>query len=228
MRLPTELRLVIWSLSITPRILHYCHAAAKRTKLQLDHEVPPLLHTCRESRAVGLEIYALGQLAPRRVYLSSELDTLLWMRYNRYDGPRTFSVDARKFLHGNTDFSVQNFAISTNYWDSIVSRYPELYVKIRTEVKFERLTIVDEFSQWLNWARLTGAELKLSKTKGAIEQRDNLYPGRSHRLFDSTLWNRWDSRAEEKYPDLKPPEIGFAKVIFVDKGQELDGWSRHH
>jgi hypothetical protein len=95
-------------------------------------------------------------------------------------------------------------------------------------VKFERLTIVDEFSQWLNWARLTGAELKLSKTKGAIEQRDNLYPGRSHRLFDSTLWNRWDSRAEEKYPDLKPPEIRFAKVIFVDKGQELDGWSRHH
>jgi len=218
MRLPTELRLVIWSLSITPRILHYCHAAAKRTKLQLDHVVPPLLHTCRESRAVGLEIYALGQLATRRVYLSPELDTLLWMRYNRYDGPCTFSVDGRKFLHGNTDFSVQNFAISTNYWDSIVSRYPELYVKIRTEVKFERLTIVDEFSQWRDWARFSSAELKLSKTKGAS-------PGRSHRLFDSTLWRRWDSRVGGKYPGLKPPGIRFAKGSFVDKGQELDGWT---
>jgi hypothetical protein len=225
MRLPTELRLVVWRLSTTPRILHYSRAAAKRTKLQLDHVVPPVLHTCQESRAVGLEIYALGQLATQRLYLSLEFDTLLWMRYNRYGGPRTFSVEARKFLHDNTGFSVQNLAISTNYWDSIVSGDPELYIKIRTEVKFERLTIVDEFSRWLNWARVAGAELRLSEIKAAVEQRDVL---RRLRESDSTLWRRWDSRAGEKYPDLKSSEIRFAEVIFMDKGQEIDPRSRRH
>jgi hypothetical protein len=163
MRLPIELRLVIWNLSITPRILHYCYAAAKRIKLQLDHVVPPVLHTCQESRAVGLEIYALGQLATRRLYLSHELDTLLWIRYNRYNGPHTFSADARKFLHGNTEFSVQNFAISPHYWSSIISKDPELYIKIRTGVSFKWLTIVDEIKTWTNWTRLSGAELKLAR-----------------------------------------------------------------
>jgi hypothetical protein len=28
------------------------------------------------------------------------------MRYNPYDGPHTFSVEARKLLHGNIEFSV--------------------------------------------------------------------------------------------------------------------------
>jgi hypothetical protein len=72
---------------------------------------------------------------------------------------------------------------------------------------------------------LAGAELKLSKR--AVEQRDDLYPGRSHHLSHSTLCRRWDSRAGGKLPGLSS-EIRFAKVIFVDKGQELDGWSRRH
>jgi hypothetical protein len=130
-----------------------------------------------------------------------------------------------KLLHGNTEFSVQNFAISTHYWSSIISKDPELYIKIRTGVSFKWLTIVNEIKTWTNWTRLSGAELKLAKIKEAMEQEFHFLP---IRLRDSTLWKRWDSRAEKKYPDLKPPEIRFAEVIFMDKGRELDGWSRHY
>jgi hypothetical protein len=92
-------------------------------------------------------------------------------------------------------------------------------------VKFERLTIVDEFDQWLNRARVAGGELELCKTKAAVERRDI---GRRRRESDSTLWRRWDSKAGEKYPDLKSSEIRFAKVIFMDKGKELDLRSRRY
>jgi hypothetical protein len=122
MRPPTELRLAIWILFIKPRTLHYCHAAAKRTRVQLDHVVPTVLHTCQESRSVGMKIYALGQPATRLQYLSSELDTLLWIYYN---GPRTFHLDAENFLHGNTDFRVHNLGISVRCWNRIVSKHSE-------------------------------------------------------------------------------------------------------
>jgi hypothetical protein len=35
---------------------------------------------------------------------------------------------------------------------------------------------------------------------------------------DSTIWKCWDRAKGEKYPDLKIPEVRFAKLGFKEKG----------
>jgi hypothetical protein len=39
-----------------------------------------------------------------------------------------------------------------------------------------------------------------------------------HYSRDSTIWKCWDRAKGEKYPDLKIPEVRFAKLGFKEKG----------
>jgi hypothetical protein len=86
-KLPQEIRLIIWEMTTEEgRIV----AVRSVTRGGLRSPVPPILHVCSESRAVGLKQYALcfsalpesfwEEVAPARVYFNFDRDTLYFRK----------------------------------------------------------------------------------------------------------------------------------------------------
>lgn len=142
--LPLEIRQLIWSFAATePRVIELRHAVDSTSRMHgtdMDEiedgeiwsmaEIPPVLHTCRESRAEGLKSYELAfgtQKHDARVFVNFENDII-------YLGRRCpmFSVVGR--TNGNTMVrsvrtndlekilqlairSEQSWAMAVNAWD---------------------------------------------------------------------------------------------------------------
>ncbi|KAF4633960.1 hypothetical protein G7Y89_g4151 [Cudoniella acicularis] len=114
-KLPIELRLKIYNLAIKPRIFHFNHTAAKRSKLRTDDFIPPLLHVCQESRTELIKHYESVAINNRSILVNQNLDTLVWIRYN---GPLTFRGDCARLIY--TDIpKFRHIAISTKFWNRL-------------------------------------------------------------------------------------------------------------
>lgn len=93
LKLPLELRLAIWNLSIEPRYVNIKWSGKHRRCLSTNtkNSVPSLLHTCRESRYEGLKTYTLcfGRTPEfASIYFSYELDAayFLWESFGAAPG----------------------------------------------------------------------------------------------------------------------------------------------
>ncbi|KAH6706357.1 hypothetical protein BKA61DRAFT_138023 [Leptodontidium sp. MPI-SDFR-AT-0119] len=127
--LPAELRLKIWRLCITPRIINYNRSATKRSKLELDPLILPLLYTNREARYEALRSYKLSTLTPRKLYTHP---SLIWIRTN---APRTFRRDVERLSADPTlELHFKYLAISSKFWNRITTneQYKEVYRRTRT------------------------------------------------------------------------------------------------
>ncbi|KAH7333302.1 hypothetical protein BKA65DRAFT_553645 [Rhexocercosporidium sp. MPI-PUGE-AT-0058] len=190
--LPTELRLKIWNLCITPRIINYNHSATKHSKLKLDPLIPPLLHTSREARYEAIRSYKLSTLSPRKLYTNPSLDTLIWIRTN---GPRTFRRDVERLSADPAlEFHFKYLAISSKFWNRITTneQYEEVYKRIRTGGGWVVLQIANDSYGCIRWSEVMGKGIKLVK-------------GQTHKTWDFTgakirstrkekLWAGWDNR----------------------------------
>jgi hypothetical protein len=58
-KLPPELRLRIWGYTILPRVIDLIYDQERDQFLSFNSMVPAILHVCRESRMVGLEVESL-------------------------------------------------------------------------------------------------------------------------------------------------------------------------
>ncbi|KAL2069093.1 hypothetical protein VTL71DRAFT_15431 [Oculimacula yallundae] len=109
-RLPIELRLKIWRLSITPRIVQISWSRPKRQCLSPD--IPTLLQVSREARSEGQKIYkrvfnTSNSAAP--VYVAFDLDTVFfrWKTFGRR--PKKHIVALRE------DFQWVRFLVIENW-----------------------------------------------------------------------------------------------------------------
>lgn len=116
--LPIELRLEIWKMAIEPRVMLPRHRSSlypiKRTWHKIFHRrskskavlpsevsshfIPPLLHTCSESRSVALRVYDLFTMPPAPKYDSEDADRPDLIGFDL--APRKFYFDPRHDTFG--------------------------------------------------------------------------------------------------------------------------------
>jgi 2EXR family len=200
-------------LLITPRYIHYNITLASRSQLTLDSTIPPLLHTCHESRTFALEHYKLYTLGTRRLYLHLVLDTVLWIRYpSSSSSSRAFRTDAQRLLLETeaAGLEIPNFAISAKFWGRIVTKeiYRDLYERTR-DGGIRTLSIVDDAYGSMECERVKGARVSLKKWRRKVTGKGE------------ELWKMWDDLAGaaddggEREGQL--PEVGFKRVVFILK-----------
>jgi hypothetical protein len=158
MELPKEVRIEIWGILIEPRLVPYNTLSARRSRLTIDAPIQSLLHVCHESRAEVLKTHHITNETP---YLAiSPQDTILWIRYN---GPRTFHIDAQRLEHSGTMRYIQHLALSVKFWNRIITNqmYSGLYRRIRTCKFLKILTIVDDNYGNISWSKMKGMVVSL-------------------------------------------------------------------
>jgi hypothetical protein len=125
--LPTRLREKIWNLAIQrPRIIELTTSTTYSTVSRAP--VPPLLHTCQESRAIALQHYSVSFATPAtspKVYFDFKND---WV-YTRCTGCLGTSCNHKLTLtadHLNVRHLVFEGPMSFNPFPKIVRFYPRL------------------------------------------------------------------------------------------------------
>jgi hypothetical protein len=58
-KLPKELRIEIWAYALFPRVVNIIYVPNKAKYFSFNSKPPAMLHTSRESRAVGLKVETL-------------------------------------------------------------------------------------------------------------------------------------------------------------------------
>lgn len=227
MELPKELRLQIWNISIEPRLVPYNAVSARRSRLQIDSPIQPLLHVCHESRTEALKIYHLTNEPPYLII--SPKDTVLWIRYG---GPRTFGFDAQRLQRKAAMRYIQHLALSIKFWNRITTDpgYENLYCTIRMSEDLKRLTLVDDDYGYMRWSEMKGKTVTLEHTgwRPLTAQEWKSYPTSEPTTFvggwaDKTkeqLWKGWDALRMRgntglKLPVRELPEVDFVTVCFT-------------
>jgi 2EXR family len=217
MELPRELRSHIWGLSIEPRLVPYNTISARGSRLHFDAPIHPLLQVCQESRAEVLKTHHLTNQTP---YLAiSPQDTVLWIRYN---GPRTFDVDARRLEHNGTIGYIHHLALSIKFWNRITTNqtYSGLYRRIRKCKSLKILTIVDDNYGSIKWREMKGMIVRFEDDGWPLSAQEyRTYDTSDGRIIGGwcnktkqALWKGWDAGVE--FPKRELPEVRFARVSF--------------
>ena len=140
--LPAELRLDIWRLSCSQRVVEVYYDA-QQDRCLTTTAPPAILHACRESRAEGLRIFrrsfGTGSREPR-IYFCPHLDTLYLPR----PGPLGYDDSARSFpdLVSDTDLVVD---LAIDYVEPTIRQPWETYNKfvlMRSCPKVEEVFLV--------------------------------------------------------------------------------------
>jgi hypothetical protein len=217
-KLPFELRLKIWHLTIQPRIVHWNNVGAKRSYLRIDRQLPVILQVCHESRCEGLQIFDIDPKATRPFSFNPKSDTLLWTRYPNC--PKTVDEDAERLLKSPILRKVRHITILLKYWNRLLSQEgpKELYTAIRNAPNLEVLTLVDDY-----FLRRTGYS---QLTYGRVMRLLDIYPEENDvrtvrwekelRIQGKkTLWKKWDVNLTDSEGETrwKFPQIKFARVV---------------
>jgi hypothetical protein len=254
MRLPYELRMKIFRLTITPRIVHYNGFGAHVSRIKLNEKVPLIMQICQESRREALRLYRpspgvdvdrierqnklkVGELLGNSTFpvrFCGEEDLLLWTRY--WPVKRTFENEAKRLLKPETLQYVRKFATLIDYWNRITSdpEYREMYAAIRRAPNLKMLCLVSEDVP--RRRRVYKKQMKVKHWDGPdhIPRKLVRWEKEVRLLGKDTVWKDWDKKlldeGERKRVTRGYPEIRFAKLTLDShskrkpKGPILEEW----
>jgi hypothetical protein len=218
MELPREVRLEVWGMLIKPRLVPYNAVSARRSRLNIDTSIQTLLQVCHESRTEVLKTHHLTNETP---YLAiGPQDTILWIRYN---GPRTFRIDARRLEHSGTMCYIQHLALSIKFWNRITTTqmYSGLYCRIRKCKSLKILTIVEDNYGSISWRKMKGMAVSLEDDGWPLSAQlyltyetseSDVFIGGWCNKTKQELWKGWDAGVE--FPKRELPEVRYARVCF--------------
>ncbi|KAH8900063.1 hypothetical protein GQ53DRAFT_609868, partial [Thozetella sp. PMI_491] len=125
--LPTELRLEIWALSCTPRVVEVRYSE-EQDKCLTSTQPPALLHACRESRHEGFRLYTKffgTKTQPGSIYFAPSFDVL----YIPRGGNMGYGETARDFAQYITETAEHIHSLAIDHVPPEIRRPWETYSK---------------------------------------------------------------------------------------------------
>lgn len=134
LELPVEIRCLIWSYSVESRVIEVRLKESKHSTISLRSiaQIPAILHTCRESRDVGLNVYRQAfstSSSPATTYVNFHQDIIYFgTKAVCRSYPRLWSNKETWSRPGCSDFeNIQRLAISMRlYWSPATTRLEDL------------------------------------------------------------------------------------------------------
>jgi hypothetical protein len=246
LKLPVELRVKIWNISIAPRVL-YEHRNYLNSQFILKGypQIPSILHVNRESREAGLRLYEATyiyggdkvseKLKNYKIYVNFSLDTILCCQVASFMQRDCFATTKFMSLHPNITSQIRNVAFGDPFWiDLFRSRDSEKFKAL------EKIFIVRGCGLWIDnqgrtFSLLEDARLsrkfqlrrhEISEEAGIWEEMTWLEEDKDEdeddcSIFQSLARLKQYSTREKGHRQLNFRKIEFS-VVSVDPGELSD------